>query len=64
MNHEDRRNPKAHGQQAEIIGAPNKCTVFVNGATHPAFNVPFTSVRYARIRFLQWAANVHGNKNK
>ena len=52
------RNYEAHGKKAEIIGASNNCLVFINGASHPAFTIPFKSIRQAKIRFLSWAANI------
>ena len=45
-----------NGKSAEILGPSNKCIVFINGASHPVFSKPFTSIRAARIRFMKWAA--------
>ena len=43
------------GKTAEILGPSNKCIVFINGASHPVFREPFTSIRAARIRFMRYA---------
>lgn len=54
------RTYQANGKTAEILGPSNKCIVFINGASHPVFSRPFTSIRAARIKFLRWAATVGG----
>lgn len=41
----------------EVIGLPSNCVVFINGASHPAFNNRFTSIKSALNRFKQWIKN-------
>lgn len=55
-----------NGYTCEIVGASNNCILFVDGKhSGTAFdNVRFTSIRAARIRFMQWVKNKTQNNSK